>query len=348
MTPEELERLSVAELIELIVQLQSTNQQIRDNIAALHQISVEMQQIFEPNTAADSAQSLILMSQSLMLSHSYEDLAGLLHERTVQLFAADYGVLFIRNDAGVQTPILPPDQLAQLDAEGWIGPAGDAAAQAFETETVIIADEAPGHTCIAVPLVRHGTCLGAFVLLTSVQWGSGMPPSDWAALTVFSGMVALACANIEHTRLLNNQTRLLEALVTQRSRQMQLSRNVLRVIVDNLPEGVLLWDASDRICAVNRAFASGILGAEPREVVGQRYAAIQDRLIERTTAALQEAGMAEDKLAQSGTPGMSRKHVADPFGSLHWYEVRRIEIAGDDPETTMMLETWRVLREDER
>jgi PAS domain-containing protein len=197
--------------------------------------------------------------------------------------------------------------------------------------------------------VRHGNHLGAFVLLTSMSWGTGMPPSDWAALTVFSGMVALACANIEHTRQLNNQTRLLEALVTQRSRQMQFSRNVLRVIFDHLPEGVVLRNAGDRISAVNRAFAAGILGIEPREIVGQRYSSALDRLAERTAAVLLEQGLAPETVPpESMDAAVSRKRFADPSGVLHWYEVQRIEIASEDPAETLTLETWRVMPEDER
>ncbi|HWQ13736.1 MAG TPA: GAF domain-containing protein [Roseiflexaceae bacterium] len=279
----DLRTLSAAELTDLVRQLQAAHEQLLTSAAALSQLSVTVQQALAPGAASDQVRALLAMSQFLTVEHSDEELAAMLGRQSAELFEVDGGVLFLADEAGGLAPASPTGLPASAEAVDYVAAT---ARQAWQTQSVVTA---PGNgaglpACAALPLVRHGRGIGAFVLTRAQPGELGFAPETWALATIFAGVVAVACANLQHVAALRREARLLEALVEQRTRQLQSSRDVLRAVFDHLPEGVLLLDADDRVLAANTVFCETILGRHPRDVVGQQYGEVLRALEKRAGA----------------------------------------------------------------
>jgi PAS domain-containing protein len=133
---------------------------------------------------------------------------------------------------------------------------------------------------------------------------------------------------------LREQAQLLEELVTERTDQLQRSRDVLRMVFDSLPEGVVLLDESERLAAVNTVFANQIVGCHPRDLVGKTYAHLL-RMIERAAPTTIEL-VPE---ARSGRQQLRlRQRLADGERS---FLIERMEIPSTQGQPASRLEFWR-------
>jgi len=279
----------------------------------------------------DQALALLAMSQFLSAEHSPAELAGMIQEKSAAVFGARYGLLFLsEGDSAPLHPVLPAGPAP--DAE-LLHHCGGAARLAREGQRAVTTAPGPGLTCVAMPLVHHGVALGAYAQVH--EGAGGFPANIWSLLTVFTHVVAAACATQRLVGRLTEQARLLEELVGERTRQLQRSRDVLRVVFDSLPDGILLLDASERLLAANTIFCREIAARHPRELVGQSYAAVWQALERR-------GGLKVELRPGGGHHGLTVR-MSGPGGERRFH-VERTGVAGEGGAAEQSLEFWREVR----
>jgi GAF domain-containing protein len=216
----------------------------------------------------DQAMALLAMSQFLTAERTPAEVAAMLQEKSTAVFGARAGFLFLADELGELRPELPEPVTPHDEAQ--VRLVAGAAHLAWAGQRIATTAPTPELTAVALPLTHHGATIGAYALLHGNT--AGFSSAVWSLLTVFTHVIAAACANMRLVVRLTEQTRALEALVEQRTRQVQRSRDTLRVVFDSLNEGILLIDAEERIGAANTHFCAGIAEVHPREVVGKSYA----------------------------------------------------------------------------
>ncbi len=276
------------------------------------------------------ALALLSVSQFLSAEHTLTELAAVLHEKSVAVFGAQAGMLFLADPSGELRPVLPEGAQA-LDPALTSNAAG-AARLAWASQRIATTGPSADSTCVAMPLINHGQTIGAYALL-HVNNGT-FAPSAWSLLTAFTNVIAAACANIGLVTRLTEHTRSLEDLVAQRTRQVQRSRDALRVIFDNLREGILLLDAGDRVLAANRNFCTEVAGTHPREIVGRSYAQLWQRI--------ERQGSLKVELLSGSAGGRQRLTVRQEVaGTTRSYLVERSPVGGEGRPVEQYIEFWR-------
>ncbi|MBX0329257.1 GAF domain-containing protein [Oscillochloris sp. ZM17-4] len=281
----------------------------------------------------DQAMTLLVMTQFLSAERSLAELAAMLNEKGAAVFGARWGILFLidGDDYGTEAtlhPVLPGP------AAEWAGSAdlaGGAAQMAWAGQRIVTTAPVPDMTCVALPLTHHGLMIGSFVLVHDGK--CGFSATLWSLLTVFTHIVAAACANVQLVGRLTGQASALERLVEQRTRQMQGSRDALRVVFDSLPDGVILLDSDETLLAANQFFCAKIVGLHPRDLVGQSYAHVW-QLLER-----------QPHVQVTLMPGQEAGHqqmtvrIGDP-PSARTFTVRRSPVDGEAHRVEQHLEFW--------
>ncbi len=324
----DLSKLSSAEALELVARLHLANEQLQGSAVTLSRLSVALQESLEP-APSGAAGALQAIGQFLAVQHSYEDLAALVHQQSTDIFGMDGGVLFLIDDNGILT-VVTPDTMPMLDPPA-LEHIGELARRALDARSLI---SAPGKadaypSCIALPLSRMGQDVGAAVLYRAALEEPALSAETWANLTIYAGTLGAICAGMRQAEALRRNARLLESLLAERARQVQNSRDILRVVFDHLPEGVILLGSDDTVLAVNRFFAERIANTHPRELVGRSYAALRRRLHLRGMQRISQDDEGRAVVALSGT-GERRMT----------YEVERTATQTDDGT---VLEFWREL-----
>mgnify|MGYP001026416126 CR=1 FL=1 len=261
--------------------------------------------------------------------HTAGDVAGQCHQIAKEVFTARWGLLFLR-----PTPQGQPEWIAptNVSLEAPVAAAGGAVKLTVESQSVVTMALTDEQTCIAIPLIHDGHAIGGLALGYS---GTQLNPSmiDWNLLELFARQTATVCANLQLVTRLREQTQLLEELVTERTNQLQRSRDLLRIVFDSLPEGVALLDETERLVAVNTVFANQIVGRHPRELVGKTYAQLL-RMLERA------APTAIEFLAQRQEHQHLRIRQVFPAGERS-YLIERMEIPPSHGQPASRLELWR-------
>jgi transcriptional regulator with GAF, ATPase, and Fis domain len=272
----------------------------------------------------DQAMALLTMSQFLTAERTPAEVAAMLQEKSVLVFGAKAGLLFLVDDEHVLRPITP--EIGAGRDPALIRMATGAAELAWAGQRIATTAPAPELTAVALPLTHHGATIGAFALLHANS--GGFSAAIWSLLTVFTHVIAAACANITLVGRLKDQARTLEGLVEQRTRQVQRSRDTLRTVFDSLSEGVLLIDAGERVAAANSHFCALVANTHPRALVGKSYAELWRDL---------ERGGLRVDLAQGAEVGRQRLLVRR---GERRFVVERAPIGdGNGPEQA--LEFWR-------
>ncbi len=278
----------------------------------------------------NQAMALLAMSQFLTAERTPAEVAAMLHEKSVNVFGAQAGFLFLSDSGGELRPALPVGDLAPDLA--LVASAAGAARLAWAGQGIATTGPTPDSTCVALPLISHGASIGAYALIHSN--GGGFSASVWSLLTVFAHVIAAACANMGLVARLTEQTHALEGLVEQRTRQVQRSRDALRVVFDSLREGILLLDADDRVLAANSHFCLGVAGLHPREVVGRSYAQLWQRLEGR--------GRLEVELHPARATARQSLSVCQTLADgERRFLVERAPVGGEGGPVEQYLEFWR-------
>lgn len=140
----------------------------------------------------------------------------------------------------------------------------------------------------------------------------------------------------------------LESSVSRHTAELRRSRDLLRIVFDNLPEGLILLDEGGRLLAANNAFCRGIVGRRPQAVVGSSYAELWASLAASAELRLEPQGPAEGPplIPPAGEPfgavrATWRVLGADLVGQQRWYAVERIPVGPGQILRGQCLERWR-------
>jgi signal transduction histidine kinase len=160
--------------------------------------------------------------------------------------------------------------------------------------------------------------------------------------------VAGARANRALLERLRRHAIRLEGEMERHAEELRRSRDLLRIVFDNLSEGLLLFDATGLLLAANSAFCRGIVGRVPQEVVGREYHALWAELAGRAELELAPQGPSEGAAplippagaAFSGGPAAWRVLATDLVGQRRWYAVERIPVMGLHGRPDQFLERW--------
>jgi signal transduction histidine kinase len=140
----------------------------------------------------------------------------------------------------------------------------------------------------------------------------------------------------------------LEAALGRHTEELRRSRDLLRIVFDNLPEGLLLIDAAGALLAANNAFCRQIVGRRPQEVVGMDYRQLWVELAANGELSLSIQGPGDEAAAPAppadqpfGDHAVAwRILCTDTVGQERWYSVERVPL-GEGPFANQWLERWR-------
>ncbi len=125
--------------------------------------------------------------------------------------------------------------------------------------------------------------------------------------------------------------------------QLATERNLLRAVIDNLPDLVFLKDAEGRYLLDNVAHLRWLGASDPSEVRGRT---LFDFFSDDVATALHRDDLA---VAESGRPKLNQEeHVVDPLGSLRWRLTSKIPWLDDDGRTVGLVCISRDITEQKR
>ncbi|MEN9938524.1 MAG: hypothetical protein RLZZ387_5103 [Chloroflexota bacterium] len=299
------------------------------------------QRYAEEQLYREQALLLFSMGQFLTARRSDADLAAELLEKSSAVFPAHASALFLADHRSDDLSLF-----VARSAGGTEVPAScrsyvdDVAHRAFvggEAVTLSVPVGAGPHAgsriaCVALPLLHSGSAIGAYVLVHRTTGGDGLSARVWAMLTTFTNVAAAAFANVRMLDQLHQRAEALERQVGERTLQLQRSRDLLRVIFDGLPDGLLLVGADETVLTANSAFCAGVLGLRPQDVVGRRYPELLAELERREHLAI----------ALEPSPlGAARARRTDIVGQVSWYDVDRYTLARSPSGVEPVIERWR-------
>ena len=296
----------------------------------------------EESQRREQALALFSLSPFLASERTYDDLATMIQEKVTSIFDITYGLLFLVKDEGnTLSPVSVPHSLSQLSQRSFLKRATLAAHTAWEKKNIVTDEhERPVKSLIALPLVYSGETIGAMVLVRTEEEGISFPANVWSMLTTFTNVVAATCANMRLVDQMKKYTETLEVLVEERTYLLQRSRDFLRVVFDNLTEGLVLMDTQEVLLAANNAFCYAILGRHPRNVVGENLPGIWEELEERGDLQVEVRSPTQMFLPQTSKAKTMRVLCTNSIGQRRWYEVTRISVSDDDDEVEFYVERW--------
>ncbi|HEU5097994.1 MAG TPA: ATP-binding protein [Roseiflexaceae bacterium] len=180
---------------------------------------------------------------------------------------------------------------------------------------------------LALPIVIDDQAIGAALLLFEQEQVIDTDRAQAAA--------RLAASALDATRqvaLLQFQAEEIEERT--RLREIQVSRNLIRGVIDSVPMGLALIDSSGNILAANRALSERF-GFEPATLVGMAYAASlgpwSDSPAERTFA--------------TGQPERVRRTMVRPDGAQVLQEIASIPLLDQNGRPHQVVEVWEDITE---
>lgn len=304
----------------------------------------------EESLRREQALTLLAMSQYLTAERSYEELATMLQEKSVHIFGVDYGLLFLPKSSARLAPVAVPLSLTQPANRSLLRQATISAWSAWEKKDIVTdtdSPDMPSRAFVAVPLIHRGVASGVVVLIRASNDQVAFSASVWSLLTTFTNVIAATCANMELVDQLRRTTETLEMEVNERTRQVKHNRDLLRLIFDNLSEGLVLLDPQEVIVEANTLFSLAIIGRRPEEMVDESLPEIWEELEARGELRID----VQQSPASARRPGEGRPmrvFCTAASGKPHWYEVTRTAVTGHNDEIEYYIERWVDVTEQER
>ena len=180
---------------------------------------------------------------------------------------------------------------------------------------------------LALPIVSEERAIGAALLL--YEQGAQI---DTERAESAARLAAFALDAARHAAELHLQAEQIEERT--RLREIQISRNLIRGVIDSIPMGLALVDAGGTILAANRAL-SDLFGFEPAALVGMEYGAAlgpwQESPAGRTFA--------------SGMPERVRHTMLRPDGAQVLQEIASIPLRDSNGHPHQVVEIWEDITE---
>jgi PAS domain S-box-containing protein len=186
--------------------------------------------------------------------------------------------------------------------------------------------QAAGRPALALPLLRDERAVGAALLLYAE--GSTI---DVDRATALAGLAACALDSARQIATLHFQAEEIEERT--RLREIQISRNLIRGIIDSVPMELALLDPEGTVLAANRALAERF-GLEPATLVGMRYGVVlgswEDSPAARTFA--------------TGQPQKLQRTLQEPSGQA-LLEMASIPLLDHEGQPHQVVEVWEDITE---
>jgi two-component system sensor histidine kinase/response regulator len=145
---------------------------------------------------------------------------------------------------------------------------------------------------------------------------------EYRALTISAGTFAVSCCSYYLTHKLE---RLFSAHI-QTEKKLAFERNLLRTVVDNIPDSIFAKDAEGRYLLVNKAFAK-LHGLEsPEQLLGK---SAFDLFPKERAAALHAADL---EVMRAAKPLEAERSVIDAEGNVHWMLVSKVPLTNKHEE----------------
>lgn len=180
---------------------------------------------------------------------------------------------------------------------------------------------------IARPMRIGNRTFGAALLVFPAGQAPAGPQLD-AALQ----LAARAADTTRQISALQSQTE--EIVEGMRLHEIQLSRNLIRGVIDSVPIGLALVDANGSIRAINRALAERF-GREPAGLVGLSYGG--------TLGAWEESPC--NRTFATGQPQRARRTLPGSDRSTHLLEIASFPIGEPGSQPTQVVEVWEDITE---
>jgi PAS domain S-box-containing protein len=139
---------------------------------------------------------------------------------------------------------------------------------------------------------------------------------EYRALTIFAGTFAVICCGYYLTRKLE---RLFSSHI-QTEKKLAFERNLLRTVVDNIPDSIFAKDSEGRYLLANKAFAK-LHGLEsPEPLLGKSAFDLFPK--ERATT----LHAADLEVMRGAKPLEAERSVADAEGNVHWILMSKVPL----------------------
>jgi PAS domain S-box-containing protein len=179
---------------------------------------------------------------------------------------------------------------------------------------------------LALPLLREDRVIGAALLL----YAAGVPIDSQRA-TAAAGLAAVALDSARQIATLHFQAEEIEERT--RLREIQISRNLIRGIIDSVPMELALLDAEGTVLAANRALAERF-GLEPATLVGMRYDLVMGFWEESPAA----------RTFATGLPQTLQRTLQGPNGQA-LLEMASIPLLDHEGQPHQVVEVWEDITE---
>ena len=150
-----------------------------------------------------------------------------------------------------------------------------------------------------------------------------VPGWEYRVMSIFSGTLGVACCSYYLTRKLE---RLFSAHI-RAEQNLAFERNLLRTVVDNIPESILAKDVAGRYLLANKAFAK-LHGVEsPESLLGKTAF---DMFPEAPAAVIQAA---DQEVMKASKPLLQEERsLTDAEGNVQWIQMTKAPLTNERGE----------------
>jgi PAS domain S-box-containing protein len=229
-------------------------------------------------------------------------------------------------DRAGQTPRLLATSKHADDIPAWRAIEGAALVRRALSKHEMQMVQAGAWPALALPLVRDNRPIGAALLLYTTEM-----EIDTQRAVAAAGLAACALDSVRQVAALHFQAEEIEERT--RLREIQVSRNLIRGIIDSIPMELALLDVEGTVLAANRTL-SGRFGLEPAVLVGMSYDAVLGPWQESPAAQTFASGMAR----------RVRRTLQRPDGQV-LLEISSIPLLDHEGQPHQVVEIWEDITE---
>jgi two-component system sensor histidine kinase/response regulator len=150
-----------------------------------------------------------------------------------------------------------------------------------------------------------------------------LTPWEYRGMSIAAGTIGVACCASYLTRKLDR----LFSAHQQVTQKLAFERNLLRTVVDNIPDGVMVKDHEGKYLLLNKAFAK-LHGLESAEALLGKSAF--DLFPEGPAAALHAVDLEVMKAVKPSIEG--ERFEVDAAGNTHWIQMTKVPLTNDRGE----------------
>lgn len=247
-------------------------------------------------------------------------------DQLAELMGARMCYLALAEQAGHAPRLLVTGGPAR-DRPSWRAIDGAMLARRAMTRRELLATRAGEWHAAALPLIGDTQMIGAALLLYPDD-----PALDAGRAAAAARLAARALDSVRQIAALHLQAEEIEERT--RVREIQISRNLIRGVIDSIPMGLALLDAKGIVLAANRAL-SDRFGLEPATLVGMGYG---------QALGSWEGSPAAQTFA-SGLAGRVRRQIVQPNGAQSLLEIASIPLLGAEGRPHQVVEVWEDITE---